>query len=302
MQSNLTPESLADQADTLAKSGDLAGAIAHLKQAVKVQPYFMSGWMRLSQILFETDHFKEAVQVTQAAERFDPLAEDFAQIQSAMQSQQFAKAEHAAQQMLIKQPGHPRAAFTLAHLAGAKNNPENKVKALQLGLSHFPASLVLRHMLIGASEEAGDYAGAIKAARILVQTEESFPSLWALITVLLRYGLNEELLEVCDRACDVAGSDPKKLSEIELVRGQTLRVMGQREDSIAAYRKCLAHNRENAGAWWALADMKNFEFSDVDSDAIRALIDTRPQSDPDRCIATFALAKAAESAGDWDTC
>ena len=46
--------------------------------------------------------------------------------------------------------------------------------------------------------------------------------------------------------------------------------------------------------------MKTFAFSDADSAAIRALLQTPSLPQSEKCVATFALAKASESVGDWD--
>lgn len=291
---------LAEQADQLAAQGNLAGAIASLKEALRSEPHFLRGWLRLSRFLFDSGHFAEAVQVTEAAERFDPLQADFGIIQQHMQSRDFAAAEAVAKQMLAKQEGHPRAVFTLAHISGLKNNAAGRVKVLEYGLAYGPANLVLRNLLVSAYEDAGDFDAAIKTARTLVQTQGSFEALWVLVSILLRYGQNEELLEVCEQARAQAGGDALKLSEIELVRGQILRVMGRRDESVSAYRKCLQHNRANAGAWWALADMKTFDFSGEDRLAIEALLRDPQLPQSSKCIATFALAKAQDSSGDLD--
>lgn len=295
-----TPETLARQAEAFAENGKLADAIACLKQAVKREPRFFQGWLKLSKYLFAAGYFSEAVQVGQAAERFDPLQAEFQSIQNAMQRKDFNQAEQTAKQMLAKQPGHPRAVFTLAQVSGLKNYPEGQVAALQHGLAHSPANLVLRKLQVSAMEAAGDYAGAIEAARTLVRTEESFPALWTLVSVLLRYGRNEELLEVCARARTVCAGDARKLSEVDLVRGQILRVMGRREDSVAAYRACLDQNPANAGAWWALADMKTYAFSRADQLAIEAVLDQPDITSQTKSLAWFALAKVKESEADWD--
>ncbi|MEM7329508.1 MAG: sulfotransferase [Pseudomonadota bacterium] len=300
MSSHSQHETILQEVERLVADRNFAAAVARLKGTLKADPQFFQGWLRLSKILFETENYREAVQVGQAAERFDPLQAEFRTIQSHMQSRAFGPAEQVAKQMLAKQPGHPRAVFTIAEISGMKNYPEGRVEALRHGLDYGPANLVLRNMLISALEQAGDFQGAIDEARILVQTEDSFNALWSLVSVLLRHGRNDELLAVCDRAEQQSGADKTKLSQIDLVRGQILRVLGRRDESVAAYRKCLENNPSNAGAWWALADMKTFAFSSADSAAIRSLLDTPTLPQPERCVATFALAKASESEGDWD--
>ncbi|MEO1553607.1 MAG: sulfotransferase, partial [Pseudomonadota bacterium] len=287
-------------AEALIANGEVVAAIDALKRAIKSDPNFYQGWLRLSRLLFDTENYREAVHISQAAERFDPLQSEFQSIQTQMQSGAYGRAEAIARKMLVQQPGHPRAVFTIAEVAKRKNYPEGMVEILEHGLQISPASLFLRNLLIGARDRAGDFVGAIRAARTLVKTEETFVSLWSLVSVLLRHGQNEELLEVCDRAGRASDGDKAKLGEVDLVRGQILRVLGRRDESIAAYRACLENNPSNAGAWWALADMKTFAFTDADSAAIRTLLQTPSLPQSEKCVATFALAKASETEGDWD--
>ncbi|MEO1661391.1 MAG: sulfotransferase [Pseudomonadota bacterium] len=295
-----TDHALLEAADAMAKEGNLAGAISALKTSLKAEPNFFQAWLRLSKYLFLAEAYPEAVQAGDAAERFDPLQNEFGHVQNLMQRRAFSEADRAARQMLAKIPGHPRAVFTIAHVAGLKNYPEGQVAVLQHGLDYAPANLVLRSRLVGALEQAGDYQGAIDCARTLVKTQDSFIALWTLVSILLRHGKNEELLGVCERARARCDGDAGKLSEVELVRGQILRVMGRREDSIAAYRACLKYNPDNAGAWWALADMKTHLFTAEDRTAIETLL-ARPETpQAAKCVGTFALAKASERAGDWD--
>lgn len=300
MPSDTPRQSLMEKLDALVSAGEIEPAIATLKDALKSDQRDFQAWLRLSKLLYETGQYAEAIHYTQVAERFDPLQADFQSIQRHMQNRAFSQAEQTARRMLAKQPGHPRAVFTIAEVSGIKNYPEGRVEALQHGLQFAPANLMLRNMLIRALEQAGDYQGAIDAARTLVQTEQSFKTLWSLVSVLLRHGRNEELLDVCARAEQHCAADPLKLSQVDLVRGQILRVMGRRDDSIAAYRACLANNSANAGAWWALADMKTYDFSETDRAAIDALLQTPNLPPSEKCIATFALAKASEPGGDWD--
>lgn len=300
MNLNTPYEKLASKADTLAEEGDLVGSISSLKEALRAEPHNYQGWLQLSRRLFQAECFNEAIQVGHAAERVDPLQAEFQTIQRLVQNRSLGEAENAGRRMLQKQPGHPRAVFTIAQVAGMKNFPEGRVRALEYGLEHSPANLMLRHLMIGAQEETGNYREAIAAARTLVKIQESFETLWSLVSVLLRHGQNSELFEVCARAEVQAGSDKARLSDIELVRGQILRVMGQRDESIAAYRACLKHNPRSAGAWWALADMKTFDFSSADNDAIEELLKVSEVPQSDKLVATFALAKASETGGDWD--
>lgn len=293
-------EALFRAADELVANGQVAAAIVILKNAITADPRDFTAWIRLGKVLYSAKQYPEAVQVVRAAERFDPLQADFQAIQRCMQARDIVQARAVAHSMLEKEPGHPRAIFSLAHLAQAEGDHETRVEHLQDGLHHSPANLILRHMLIGALEDSGAYRRAVETARHLVEIESSFGSLWTLTEVLLRYGLNKEALAACDRAEPLCAGDAAKQSELNLVRGQVLRILGQRENSIAALHACLTENPQSAAGWWALADLKTYRFSEADQQAIRQIL-TQPATSADqKSMAAFALAKASEMDGDWD--
>jgi tetratricopeptide (TPR) repeat protein len=300
MQKTPTSELIAE-AKKLLSIGDLAAAIAFLKDSLTKQPYFYEGWLLLSKYLFDAGYIKESIQVGKSAEKFDPLQDDFRVIQLKMQKNVFSEAEQTAIQMLKKQPGHPRAIFTLAHIALSRNHADSSVKILQEGLDYSPTNLILRQMLIASQESAGNYEAAIDSARTLTIIDNSFEALWSFIDLLLKLGQHIEILSICELAKAKSNNDNLKLSQIDLVRGQTLRIMGKRDDSISAFRASLVSNPKNASVWWALADMKNFEFSDDDINAIKALLETPRISQTTECITTFALAKASESYNSWES-
>ncbi|GGD07487.1 tetratricopeptide repeat-containing sulfotransferase family protein [Aquisalinus flavus] len=288
----------ARQAAELMAAGDSVRAIAALKQAIRSNPRYYRGWLDLARLLYREKQYAPALQVSQAAEQFDPLGTEFLTIQRAMQSGDLTPAERTANAMLKAEPGHPRAIFTLAQLAQGRGDHEKRVEILKDGLDHCPANLLLRQMLIGALEDAGSFRQAIAAARHLVEIEESFASLHSLMGVLFRYGLNEEALAACDRAERHCSGDSSRQSEVDLMRGQVFRIMGERERSEQAFRASIASKPHSAAGWLGLADMKNYRFSDADRDALRALMSATHLDRETRSMAAFAMARAEDIDGD----
>ena len=154
--------------------------------------------------------------------------------------------------------------------------------------------------LFSAYEDSGALQNAIETATHIAEIEPSFETISTLTGILFRYGQNDAALAACDRTEPLCNGDPLKLSEVQLIRSQLLRILGKREESIAMFRACLAQNPNNAVAWWGLADMKTFAFSADDRIAIQALIDAPNIRPEHKCPAAFALAKASEAEGDWD--
>ncbi|NVK57044.1 MAG: sulfotransferase [Alteromonadaceae bacterium] len=293
MSQDLT-QSLLTQANTLIAAGKLTDAIKLLYQTVQQHPKFYQGWLLFSRCLFEVGHKKESLQVAQHADNVDPLQQDFQRIQQCMQQNQSDVAADIARQMLNKQAHHPKACFTLASIALANNMPLQSISILEQAVVHMPANLTLRKLLSDSYIKAGYFAKSIVAAKGLAELDECFDTLWALIGLFFKYGQYNELLECCQRANAYSGNDKLKQSQLDLRRGQALRILGRRSESIQYLQSSLQANPHNAEAWWALADFKNYVFSADDQRQLESLLQTNVPEQV-KSVAAFALAKLSEN-------
>jgi hypothetical protein len=77
------------------------------------------------------------------------------------------------------------------------------------------------------------------------------------------------------------------------------KTLGRREDSEASYRAVLAMNPAMAEAYWSLADLKNYAFSDAEISAMQGQLagDLRPRAEAAHLH--FALGKAFEQRQDY---
>ncbi len=292
-------QSLLKHTNELISKRKFTDAISLLYPALKQYPSLYQAWLLFSRCLYEVGHLQEALQVAEHAERIDPLKSEYMEIQQCMQSRQFTKAADLASQMLLKEAHHPRAYFTIAHAALSENNPELSCQVLAKNLEYLPVNFTLRKLLIDSYVQAGQFANAIEAAKRMVSLQENFDTLWLLAGLLFKYGQYESLLECCQRSTAIAAQDRAKLSQILLTQGQALRILGRRKESIEAFQQCLRYDELNADAWWALADFKNYVFSDTEHTKLASLLKSNLPPEK-RCIATFALAKLRERAQGAD--
>ncbi|MHA7898943.1 MAG: tetratricopeptide repeat-containing sulfotransferase family protein [Henriciella sp.] len=249
---------------------------------------------------YQAGDYKTAVATARQADRLDPYPREMAQIQAALQARNYAQVQVIAEHVLAHEPAHARAVFALAQVAQAHGDHEKRAEILAQGLAHSPANLILRMAHFSALESHGAIECAIETARHIAELEETFDTVSTLTGILFRYGQNEEALATCDRTEPLCAGDKAKLSEVHLIRAQIYRILGEREQSVQAFRACLAENPENGAAWWGLADMKTYQFSANDRAALDQLIGAPALQPEQKCMAAFARAKASESDGDWD--
>lgn len=82
-----------------------------------------------------------------------------------------------------------------------------------------------------------------------------------------------------------------------LVFGNTLRTLGRAGEATDAYRRALALDPRLSAAWWSLANLKTFRFSESDCAEIEARLVAPGLEAEDRANLRFTLAKAREDAG-----
>ncbi|MDX2275322.1 MAG: sulfotransferase [Hyphomonadaceae bacterium] len=82
--------------------------------------------------------------------------------------------------------------------------------------------------------------------------------------------------------------------------GHVLKTIGRQDDAVASYRACLASRPHAGEAWWSLANLKIFRFSETDEAAMHALLKSAVASEGARINVAYALGKAREDAGDYD--
>ncbi|WP_170308547.1 tetratricopeptide repeat-containing sulfotransferase family protein [Alteromonas alba] len=293
-----TLQRLLSQAKGHIAAGEPAEAVKLLYTLVRQYPDCYEGWLLFSRGLFEAGYVSEAVQVAHHAERVDPLQQQFHGIQLCMQKGQRKDAQQLARKMLEDYPSHPRACFTLASIALAEQQPEQSIDILASAVTQLPANASLRKLLSDSYVSAGRYILAINACQVLTMLDPGFEAHWALLCLLLKYGQYTELLQQCEQALSYTSDNQARQSQVEQIRGQALRILGRRQESIASLRASLKSNPQNSEAWWALADFKNYTFTHGEKQQLASLI----KSDlPDfvRCQALFTAAKISEQGNDF---
>jgi tetratricopeptide (TPR) repeat protein len=88
-------------------------------------------------------------------------------------------------------------------------------------------------------------------------------------------------------------------SDFEVLLGHSLQAVGRQKDAIESYRKAAAVRPSFGDAYWSLANLKTYRFSEPEIQQMRAE-ESRPAADPvDRYHLCFALGKAYEDGGEY---
>ncbi len=108
--------------------------------------------------------------------------------------------------------------------------------------------------------------------------------------VLVKMGEYRQSIELYEEVLEAHPEHPR----IWLSYGHTLATAGREADSIAAYRRSIALSPQLGEAYWSLANLKTFRFTDAEVAAMHAQLAGADLAPMDRSHLNFALGKALE--------
>src|ERR1700693_2758682 len=117
-----------------------------------------------------------------------------------------------------------------------------------------------------------------------------------LASVLIRVGRHQEAIDNYERVVARPGHSALDLSSL----GHALKTVGRTPEAVDAYRRAVALDPAFGDAYWSLANLKTFEFSDQEVTAMRTAVASdqcKAREVPALC---FALGKAYEDRGRYD--
>jgi hypothetical protein len=82
--------------------------------------------------------------------------------------------------------------------------------------------------------------------------------------------------------------------------GHALRTAGRQDDSVSAYRRAISMVSTLGEAYWSLANLKTFRFTDEEARAMHAALGRKDLADDDRVHFEFALGKTLEDARSYE--
>jgi len=112
---------------------------------------------------------------------------------------------------------------------------------------------------------------------------------------LVGLGHHDQAVPLYQTLIDATPNDP----DLHLSLAHALKTLGRQEESIAAYRRAREVRRGFGDAYWSLANLKTYRFTEEELQEIKDLQQDTTLNLVDRFHLQFALGKALEDRGDY---
>jgi tetratricopeptide (TPR) repeat protein len=285
-----------DLARAYRAAGRRAEAREELKRVVQAAPMLESAWLAYGDVLVELEKYPDALYAYECARLTDPQIRRIDQAREALLAEDHKTAETIFRDVLRADPAHLAALCGLAAVSLTVSRPQDAVRLLNHALKQSAYLPLARRGLSQALLAQGALLEAESTVRGLLQMEGKNPNNWVLLaTVYARLMRQEDALAAFEEAARINPDEVR----IRLSIGHLNKTLGRRSDCEQAYRRCLEMNPGMGEAYWSLADLKNYAFSEAEIAAMQALVKGEDGDDEDQAHLHFALGRALEQQKDY---
>ena len=282
---------------TLGSAGQGEAAIAALRRAVALKPDMPDAWRALADRLTaigDTDGADAAYACHIKAATKDPRLLAPA---AALVDNRIPEAEALLRQHLKDHPTDVAALRMLAEVAARLRRYPDAEALLERCLELAPSFDAARHNYATVLSRQGKAAAALPHVEQLLAREPRNPGYRNLKgAVLANIGDYTASAEVYAQVLQEFPLQPK----VWMSYGHSLKTSGHLSDAVAAYRRAIDTQPNLGEAYWSLANLKTFRFSEADVLSIRKALAREDSSDEDRLHFEFSLGKALEDEASYE--
>jgi predicted Zn-dependent protease len=274
---------------------DAPPAIEALLRAVHINPALPTSWRMLEGLYRLTGDPQSAATAAAHVETLKNLPPEVITATSLFSDGDLVPAEQIVRAYLLRRGDHPEAMRLLARIGLARDVLDDAELLLEAVLELAPQYQAARY----------DYAQTLVKRQKYVQAREQIAKLLALEPGNLDYRTLEATAAVGLGENEVAiglyrgmATDAPASPDVHLWLAHALKTVGQVPEAIDEYRAAAAARPDFGDAYWSLANLKSYRFSDAEMARMRteeALAATNPI---DRYHLCFALGKALEDRGE----
>ena len=251
---------------------------------------------RLSNLLAHQDKLDEADNVIK---EFFESNEEYGLLYKGvrhLQASRFRKAESAFKKILVEDENNIDALRFMGILAFKSGNHDIAEAMFTRALQVDPTYTLVWANLAQVFSVTGQLDKAKKSFKNILNMEPKNGLIWAeygtVLTKLARYSDGKDAYL---KALEFKPNSPR----VYLSLGHVYKTMGEIDNSINSYKSTIKQNNLSGEAYWSLANLKTYSFTNDEIKNMEATLDTEI-SDIERCQMHFALGKAYEVKKDYN--
>lgn len=277
-------------------TGDMERALLAYQRACQFNPALLASWKSQAAALRALGRLGEADQVDAQAQRLEALPKDLVAVTHLLYEGKLLKAEQLCRGYMQKNPRDIEGMRLLAEIGKRFGVLEDADFLLETALELDPENIQLRLDFIDVLRKRQKFEAALAQARILHDREPGNPLFQSHLAIeSMQTGDFDKALALFETILETLPEDASTLTS----RGHALKTLGQQDEAVASYQSAARIRPDHGDAWYALANLKTYSFSDAELARLQAQEAGSDLGFQDRIYLCFALGKAFEDRGDY---
>jgi tetratricopeptide (TPR) repeat protein len=287
-----------EEGHTYRDMGRTDDALLAYSRACRFNPALEASWSGQFKILSDKGMQPQAAQVQAQLERLQQLPPALIGVMDLIAQGRLVKAEEICRQFQRKVPHHVEGMRLLADIGMRLGVLDDAEFLLESALKFEPGNIQVRIDYIQALRKRQKFQHALEQAKFLLNTAPQNPQFLSLFAIeSMQSGDYETALATFDEVLAQVPGDPITLTS----KGHAYKTCGQFDSAVSSYRAALTSQPQHGDAYYSLANLKVYAFSDNEVAQMHAQEENRTLSHRDQVYLCFALGKAYEDRADYET-
>jgi tetratricopeptide (TPR) repeat protein len=280
---------------------DAPAAIEALQEAVRLNPTLPTSWDMLEQLYRLKGDTAQAAAAAKNLNTLKQLPPEVVIANSLFADGDYEPAEDVIRNYLRKDSGNVGALRLLARICQERGALTEAETLLNVVLARAPDYDAARLDYAMALLQQQKYLAARREIEFLLeQDSENRHYLKQYGAACIGLGDYEPVIDAYGKLLAHMPLSGPEAADLLLWRANALKTTGRQKDAIADYRASLAAQPDYGVAWFGLANLKTYRFTDAEISRMRTAEMQPTIEDMDRVYLCFALGKALEDLRDYE--
>ena len=277
--------------------GDKDEALSAYARAVRFNPALTASWTAQAELLAAMGRTAEAAAAQEQARRVTALPRELVAVTHHLHEGRPLRAEEICRHFLRRNPRHVEAMRLLAQIGLRLGILDDAEFLLESAVAFEPDNIQVRLDYMDVLRKRQKFERSRDEAEALYRRDPESPLFQSHLAIeSMQTGDYARAFELFDAVLAKLPDDPATLTS----RGHALKTTGQQDEAVASYRAAIAAKPDHGDAYYALANLKTYRFTEGEIAAMREQV-ARPEiAFMDRVHLTFALGKAHEDREEYE--
>ena len=281
-----------EEGHILTAIGSAGIALQAYRHAVSLNNSLIASWKALA----ECGNSNLADDAKIHYDKLAALPPELLSVRNMTAERRYFKAERLCRNFLQSNPQNVEAMRLLADLGVKSGVLDDAEFILESAVEFEPHNLLARHDYMTVLYRRQKYEESLEQARILRKADpDNLDYKISYANQAVAVGDYDSALQIYTDAIALRPNS----AELHLVHGHALKTIGQLDDAIDAYRHTYRSRPSFGDAYWSLANLKTYRFSDEEVSSMREMEESPWTEVEDRAHFCFALGKHYEDAQDF---